>query len=278
MATSASSNVQSAILNRKIKLKLVLYVCIKGCVVWWNASKVYAGHYRDTLTLYMWVWVCDTLCVLVYCEHEMFILQKLDEEWSWNYPLPKDIVHVQRSVYMGMSLIGWLIWKRWGLGRKWYDIIIGPIGRGDPLGKPTRGHKRRNWVERSCITCKNSDGESSSYIILWDLQEVLQHSLQCGSKVHLHIRDFSTPIVLRDDLPDMCITLCEGHPPKMFLWMIEGMFWYSATCALMTTMEHWYWVLSSYSWHAAGAAGREGEARDHATLAQCLWIIYPLAH
>ena len=36
----------------------------------------------------------------------------------------------------------------------------------------------------------------------------------------------------------------------------------------MTTMGYWFWAMSSYSWHAAGAAEREGEAEDHATQAQ----------
>ena len=36
-----------------------------------------------------------------------------------------------------------------------------------------------------------------------------------------HIHDFSMPAYTRDDLPGMCITMCEGHQPKMFLWMLE---------------------------------------------------------
>ena len=34
--------------------------------------------------------------------------------------------------------------RGWGLGSKWYDVIIGPIARGDPPGKPTGGYERRN--------------------------------------------------------------------------------------------------------------------------------------
>ena len=36
-----------------------------------------------------------------------------------------------------------------------------------------------------------------------------------------HIWDFSMPAYTRDDLPRMCITMHEGHRPKMFLWMLE---------------------------------------------------------
>ena len=36
-----------------------------------------------------------------------------------------------------------------------------------------------------------------------------------------HISDFYTPAYTRDDPPDTCLTLCEGHRPKMFLWMVE---------------------------------------------------------
>ena len=36
-----------------------------------------------------------------------------------------------------------------------------------------------------------------------------------------HICDFSTPTYTRDDPPQPCITMCEGHRPKMFLWMLE---------------------------------------------------------
>ena len=35
-----------------------------------------------------------------------------------------------------------------------------------------------------------------------------------------HIQDFYAPMNTRDDLPGACITLHEGHQPKMFLWMI----------------------------------------------------------
>ena len=56
------------------------------------------------------------------------------------------------------SLIGLLTRRRHGLGRKWCDVIIGPIGGGYPLGKPMGGHKRRNWAYWSCITCKMLSG------------------------------------------------------------------------------------------------------------------------
>ena len=36
-----------------------------------------------------------------------------------------------------------------------------------------------------------------------------------------HIRDFSPPTYSRDNPPHMCVTMCEGHRPKMFLWMLE---------------------------------------------------------
>ena len=36
-----------------------------------------------------------------------------------------------------------------------------------------------------------------------------------------HIQDFYVPAYTRDDPPSMCVTLREGHRPKMFLWMIE---------------------------------------------------------
>ena len=36
-----------------------------------------------------------------------------------------------------------------------------------------------------------------------------------------HISDFYTPAYTRSDPPSPCITLREGHRPKMFLWMVE---------------------------------------------------------
>ena len=36
-----------------------------------------------------------------------------------------------------------------------------------------------------------------------------------------HIRNFYMPAYMRDDPPGACVMLCEGHRPKMFLWMIE---------------------------------------------------------
>ena len=36
-----------------------------------------------------------------------------------------------------------------------------------------------------------------------------------------HISDFYAPAYTRDDPPNTCLTLCEGHRPKMFLWMVE---------------------------------------------------------
>ena len=36
-----------------------------------------------------------------------------------------------------------------------------------------------------------------------------------------HIHDFSVPAYTREDLPHVCVTMCEGHRPKMFLWMLE---------------------------------------------------------
>ena len=36
-----------------------------------------------------------------------------------------------------------------------------------------------------------------------------------------HISDFYAPTYTRDDPPNTCLTLCEGHRPKMFLWMVE---------------------------------------------------------
>ena len=36
-----------------------------------------------------------------------------------------------------------------------------------------------------------------------------------------HISDFYAPAYTRNDPPSPCITLCEGHRPKMFLWMME---------------------------------------------------------
>ena len=36
-----------------------------------------------------------------------------------------------------------------------------------------------------------------------------------------HISDFYTPAYTWDDPPDTCLTLREGHRPKMFLWMLE---------------------------------------------------------
>ena len=36
-----------------------------------------------------------------------------------------------------------------------------------------------------------------------------------------HISNFYMPVYTRGDPPSPCITLHEGHRPKMFLWMIE---------------------------------------------------------
>ena len=36
-----------------------------------------------------------------------------------------------------------------------------------------------------------------------------------------HISDFYASAYTRDDPPNTCLTLCEGHRPKMFLWMVE---------------------------------------------------------
>ena len=36
-----------------------------------------------------------------------------------------------------------------------------------------------------------------------------------------HISDFYAPAYTRDDQPNTCLTLREGHRPKMFLWMVE---------------------------------------------------------
>ena len=36
-----------------------------------------------------------------------------------------------------------------------------------------------------------------------------------------HISDFYVPAYTWDDPPDTCLTLREGHRPKMFLWMVE---------------------------------------------------------
>ena len=36
-----------------------------------------------------------------------------------------------------------------------------------------------------------------------------------------HISDFYVPVYIRDDPPNTCLTLREGHRPKMFLWMVE---------------------------------------------------------
>ena len=39
-----------------------------------------------------------------------------------------------------------------------------------------------------------------------------------------HISDFYSPVkpaYTREHPPNICLTLCEGHRPKMFLWMVE---------------------------------------------------------
>ena len=36
-----------------------------------------------------------------------------------------------------------------------------------------------------------------------------------------HINDFYMLAYTWDDPPDTCLTLCKGHRPKMFLWMVE---------------------------------------------------------
>ena len=78
MAVRASSNVQSAILNGRPKLVLWMHVkWPKG----WMQTRMDARHPSHTLTLYVWTRVYDVFCVQVFCELELFTLQKLDEEW-----------------------------------------------------------------------------------------------------------------------------------------------------------------------------------------------------
>ena len=50
--------------------------------------------------------------------------------------------------------------------------------------------------------------------------DVTQESTWCWLTTQ-HISDFYAPAYTRDDPPSLCITLREGHRPKMFLWMIE---------------------------------------------------------
>ena len=163
------------------------------------------------------------------------------------------------------------------------NVITGPIGRGDPLGIPMGEHKRM-WVEWSCITCKTSDGESSpppyfmkliGSTLAWPttwlrgppgtgwLTSTYATSLHpCKQEI----------ICLVHALPCARVT---GQ--RSFYGWLKSMFSYSPTCASMTIMDLWSCVMSSF-WCAAGAAGREGEAGDHAALARNPWIAYQLAH
>ena len=80
--------------------------------------------------------------------------EKLSERMKARVTWPGCIAHAQHGVKAGTSLIGWLTQRGRGLSRKWSDIIIGPIGGGYPMEKAMGGHKRRSWVNQSCITCK----------------------------------------------------------------------------------------------------------------------------
>ena len=92
-----------------------------------------------------------------------------------------------------------------------------------------------------------------------------------------HISDFYAPAYTRSDPPSPCITLHEGHRPKMFYGWWRSTHLCSATCAEMTAMDSWFWVMSSCFWHTASAAGREGEAEDCAAQAQPPCIGCPCA-
>ena len=87
-----------------------------------------------------------TCCVC--CEHEMCILQRLDEECSWKYLLPIYIAHARRCVKAGKLLIGWLIQKGQSLSRKWYDVtVMSSLDQWEeeiPWKYPCEGIKRGN--------------------------------------------------------------------------------------------------------------------------------------
>ena len=81
-----------------------------------------------------------------------------------------------------------------------------------------------------------------------------------------YISDFYAPAYTRGNPPDTCLTLREGHRPKMFLWMLEEFANSSfAICARMTRMERWSWVMNSFFWRVAMCRRKRGSRRPGAT-------------
>ena len=78
------------------------------------------------------------------------------------------------------------------------------------LEKPTRRHKRRNWVNWSCITCKRIDrnGELGTNPLPWNIQEVLWHNLGCNPGIHLALAHHPTYKWL------LCSHVYQGWPPE----------------------------------------------------------------
>ena len=102
--------------------------------------------------------------------------------------------------------------------------------RGNPLKKTHAGDiKLKKQVVWSCITCKNLLTNNNMVPTLFHKiykkhfgtsHNSTQESTWCWL-TNQNIQDFSTPAYTRDDLPYACTMKCEGHRPKMFLWMLE---------------------------------------------------------
>ena len=91
-----------------------------------------------------------------------------------------------------------------------------------------------------------------------------------------HICNFSTPTYTRDNLPHTCITMHEGHRPKMFLWMLEEYVY--LLCRLhkddqdgRVVLGHELLLLT-----CSRCCRKRGGGRVPCHLAHCPWIIYQL--
>ena len=91
-----------------------------------------------------------------------------------------------------------------------------------------------------------------------------------------HISNFYAPAYTRDDPPSPCLTLREGHRPKMFLWMVEEFAF--VLCHLHK--DDYDAIIGLRSWAPASSMQpvllEGGEPRGHAAQAQPPWIGCPV--
>ena len=106
--------------------------------------------------------------------------------------------------------------------------------------------------------------------------DVAQESTWCWLTTQ-HISNFYAPAYTRSDPPSPCITLREGHRPKMFLWMGEE--YTFVLCQLFEDDRDGFMVLGHELLLLAHSqcCWKRGEAEDHATQAQPPWIGCPCA-